>query len=103
MVTFAIGNTALANVVVNFPSPPNLGAGVRYWIVANSSSSIVSPYEWHHSNANTYANGQAMTNFGNGGWFPAAPATDMYFVAYGRETASNLTTTLRALDRARST
>ena len=97
-VTFAIGNTALANIVVTFPSPPSLGAGVRYWIVATSSTSIVNPYEWHHSNANTYPNGQAMTNFGGGGWTPASPATDMYFVAYGRESASNLTAILRALD-----
>ncbi|TLZ57820.1 MAG: DUF11 domain-containing protein [Methanobacteriota archaeon] len=97
-VTFAIPNTALANVVVTFPSPPSLGAGVQYWIVATSSTSIVNPYEWHHSNANTYPNGQAMTNFGGGGWTPASPATDLYFVAYGRQTASNLTATLRALD-----
>src|SRR5437879_12950532 len=39
-----------------------------------------------------------MRNFGVGGWTPAPPATDMYFVAYGRKIASKLTATLRALD-----
>jgi len=95
--TFAISSTAVTNYVVPFPTPPSLGAGVRYWIVATSSSSLVSPYEWHNSNSDTYANGQAMTATFGGGWSPASPATDMYFVIYGRETGANLTATFRPL------
>gem|GEM_PF-3104757 len=91
-----IGSTVVANVAIPFAVPASVTAGVRYWIVATSSTSFLSPYEWHHSNADTYADGQAMTTF-LGNWGNPASPTDMYFVTYGRETAANLTHSVRSL------
>jgi len=90
-----IGSNVLANYVVGLPSPPNLTVGQRYWIVASGLSSVLNAYEWHHSGANTYGYGQAMTNLGSGWGDPLAP-TDMYFVTYGREIDANLTAAIRA-------
>jgi uncharacterized repeat protein (TIGR01451 family) len=104
----APSNTVLASslvtipngVVTNYPVPfapsqrPSLTVGARYWIVATSSA-LFNGYEWHHSGADTYPNGRAMTNFGGGGWSAVSPATDMYFVTYGRETAASVSATLR--------
>src|SRR5205823_6248703 len=82
-----LGNNDLTNAQVSFSTQPQLTGGVRYWIVASSSSSVSNAYEWHHSNADTYANGQAKTGL-SGSWFSAS--TDMYFVTTGRETAANV-------------
>jgi len=93
--SFILGNNDLTNAQVSFSTQPQLTAGVEYWIVAASSSSVINAYEWHHSNADTYANGQAKTGVSSS-WFPAS--TDMYFVTTGREMAANLTTTLLAIN-----
>jgi uncharacterized repeat protein (TIGR01451 family) len=84
-----IASAALTNYPVPFPTRPSLTGGTRYWIVATSSA-FFSGYEWHHSAADTYPNGRAMTNFGGGGWSAVSPATDLYFVTFGRETATNV-------------
>jgi len=93
---FEIGNNGLANYAVAFPSPVSLSVGERYWIVASCPSSILNAYEWHHSDADSYANGKAMTSFGSG-WVNPSSATDMYFVTYGRELEANLTVGIRAV------
>ena len=90
-----IGNNSLGNYAVPFAAPPALQAGQSYWIVATGSSSILNLYEWHHSNANVFANGQAMTDVG-GGWTNPGTPTDMYFVTYGRETDANVTAAIHA-------
>ncbi|TLZ91460.1 MAG: DUF11 domain-containing protein, partial [Methanobacteriota archaeon] len=90
-----LGNNDLTNAQVSFSTQPQLTGGVRYWIVASSSSSVINAYEWHHSNADTYANGQAKTGL-SGSWFSAS--TDMYFVTTGRETAANVSASLVPLN-----
>jgi uncharacterized repeat protein (TIGR01451 family) len=93
--------TIASTLVTNYPVPftpaqrPSLTVGSRYWIVATSTA-LFNGYEWHHSGADTYPNGRAMTNFGGGSWSAASPATDMYFVTYGRETDAKVSATLRA-------
>lgn len=89
-----IAGAAVTNYPVSFTPRPSLTLGSRYWIVATSTA-FFNGYEWHHSAADTYPNGRAMTNFGGGGWSAVSPATDMYFVTYGRETAADVTATLR--------
>src|SRR5438552_5407550 len=93
--SFILGNNDLTNAQVSFSTQPQLTAGVEYWIVAASSSSVINAYEWHHSNADTYANGQAKTGL-SGSWFSAS--TDMYFVTTGRETAANVSASLVPLN-----
>ncbi|MCI4371397.1 MAG: DUF11 domain-containing protein, partial [Thermoplasmata archaeon] len=91
-----IGNGNLGNYAISFASPTTLASGVRYWIVATSSAFLsLSGYEWHDSGANTYPNGQAMLNSGSGWVNPSSP-TDMYFVTYGQEVASNVTLKIQA-------
>src|SRR2546430_8414906 len=83
-----IGNTNLGNYAVPFTaSQTNLTAGTTYWIVATSASFASNGYEWHHSNADTYAGGQAKINLnvaGGGVNPPGAP--HLYFRTYGLET-----------------
>ncbi len=92
--SIVLGNNDLTNAQILFSTQPQLTAGVEYWIVASSSSSVINAYEWHHSNADTYANGQAMTNIGG---FWSSASTDMYFMTRGRETAANVSASLVAL------
>jgi len=93
-----IGNTNLGNYAVPFTaSQPNLTVGTPYWIVATSASFASNGYEWHHSNADTYAGGQAKINLNfGGGWVNPATPTDMYFVTYGQETEANVSLSMRA-------
>jgi len=93
-----IGNTNLGNYAVPFTaSQTNLTAGTPYWIVATSASFASNGYEWHHSNADTYAGGQAKINLNfGGGWVNPPGPTDMYFVTYGQETDANLSLSMRA-------
>jgi uncharacterized repeat protein (TIGR01451 family) len=93
-----IGNTNLGNYDVPFTGPQaNLTAGMRYWIVATCASLPQNGYEWHHSNADTYAGGQAKINLNlGGGWVDPPTPTDMYFVTYGQETDANLSASIRA-------
>lgn len=93
-----IGNGNLGNYNLAFPSPASLAAGTHYWIVATNPSSILNGYEWHHSSSSTYASGQAKINdnFG-GGWGNPSPATDMYFVTWGRESEVNISTKIVAV------
>ena len=90
-----VGSTALGQYDVGFASGARLTAGVRYWIVAASSSLVTNAYEWHHSGADVYPAGKAMVN-NLGGWTNPSAPTDMYFVTYGREVDANLTTTIVA-------
>jgi uncharacterized repeat protein (TIGR01451 family) len=86
---------AVGPVNVPLTPTPTLIQGVLYWIVAVKGGTAAVAIEWHHSNANTYAGGKAMTNTG-AGWTNAVPATDLWFVAYGREIAANLTLAMSA-------
>lgn len=88
-----IGHNSLVNVAIAFAAPPIITFDVRYWIVATSLSTVIGPYEWHHSNGNAYSAGTAMTNSGVG-W--SNQATDMYFVTYGREVNTNVSATIRS-------
>src|SRR5205823_310664 len=76
----------------NVPLTPALTVtqGTRYWIVAVKGGTATIAYEWHHSNADTYAGGKAMTNTG-AGWTNSVPPTDMWFLTYGREVRANVT------------
>jgi uncharacterized repeat protein (TIGR01451 family) len=88
-----IGNTNLGNYNIAFSSPPSLTRGARYWIVATCASSLINGYEWHHSAADVYPAGQAKINLNlGGGWVNPASPTDMYFVTYGQQLDTNLTT-----------
>ena len=92
-----IGNTVVGNYNVPFGSPPALAAGTRYWIVATCSSLLSNGYEWHHSGADVFPGGQAKINLNlGGGWINPATPTDMYFLTFGQEIESNLTTTIVA-------
>src|SRR2546430_14119183 len=93
-----IGNTNLGNYAVPFTaSQPNLTAGTPYWNVATSASFASNGYEWHHSNADTYAGGQAKINlnFRGGRVTPPAPA-DMHFVTHGQGTGATPSPSRRA-------
>jgi len=99
--SITLGNTNLGNYNIAFASPPSLTRGARYWIVAMCASSLTNAYEWHHSGANVYPNGQAKINLNlGGGWVNPASPTDMYFVNYGQQIDANITTILSAVANA---
>lgn len=87
-----VGDTVLSQRNIPFTSTPVLTPGTRYWIVAQSASSSSNTYEWHHSNADAYGSGKAMTTGGLlSGWSedPLFP-TDMYFLTHGQEVEANV-------------
>jgi uncharacterized repeat protein (TIGR01451 family) len=86
---------------VNVPLTPavTVTQGARYWIVAAKGGALGNAYEWHHSNGNTSADGKAMTNVGSG-WTNSVPATDMWFLTYGREVQANITVGMASTARA---
>jgi uncharacterized repeat protein (TIGR01451 family) len=84
---------------VNVPltPTPTVTQGVLYWIVATKGGLATVAYEWHHSNADLYAGGKAMTNANAGaGWTNPATPTDMWFLTYGREVRANVTVGMTA-------
>ena len=87
-----IGNTVLGNYNIPFTAPPTVAGGTRYWIVATCGSLLANHYEWHHSAADVYPDGQAKINLNlGGGWVNPATPTDMYFVNFGQQVEANLT------------
>lgn len=94
--TLVVGTNLVGQVPVPFPAPPPLARGTRYWIVAESTSSPLNGYEWHHSGTDAYGSGKAMTA-GLLGWEDPLSPTDLYFVTYGRETEANVTARIAAL------
>ena len=80
------GTISLMNAPLT-PSPL-LTQGTTYWIVAAKGANVNDAYEWHHSNANTYAGGRAILDTGTGWMNPLLP-TDFWFVTYGRELETN--------------
>src|SRR5437870_5719941 len=90
-----LAGAAAGPVNVPLTPTPTLTQGVLYWIVAVKGGTAAVAVAWHHSNADTYAGGKAMTNPG-AGWTNPVPATDLWFLAYGREFAANLTFAMSA-------
>ncbi len=87
-----IGNTVLGNYNIPFTAPPTVASRTRYWIVATCGSLLANHYEWHHSAADVYPDGQAKINLNlGGGWVNPATPTDMYFVNFGQQVEANLT------------
>src|SRR2546422_8178051 len=82
--------TSVGPVSVPLTPTPTLTGGLVYWIVAAKTGALSQAYEVHHSGANAYAAGKAMTNLGFGWTNPVTP-TDLWFVAYGRELEANMT------------
>ncbi len=91
-----LNNAPPANVSIVFSPAPVVNAGEVYWIVAsNVAPQSGNGYQWYHSNADTYPGGHAeIYNVTSGGW--AALITDMYFINYGRDYATNLTAKMTA-------
>src|SRR5437867_4738633 len=65
------GTISLMNAPLT-PSPL-LTQGTTYWIVAAKGANVNDAYEWHHSNANTYAGGRAILDTGTGWMNPLLP------------------------------
>ena len=85
----AVAGSTVGPVDVPLTPTPTLVKGTPYWIVATKGGSSITAYEWHHSNNDTYAEGEAMLNTGTGWSDPGTP-TDLWFVTYGRESDANV-------------